>query len=555
MTKSKEPWILNPFKLLSVGWPHVKLADYQGEILTSLSGYCWRTQKRLNQGNKITVVPAANMMGKDFIASYAALWFFVSRTPCRVVTTSIDYDQLNGVLWGEIRRWLETCKIPLSIDNNHLHLRQLNPNGTRVGLSEMVGKTAQPNKKEGLLGRHIQRGPGGLPMALFIGDEASGLQDCHVQAAETWAHQMLFIGNCYPTTNFFYRYSKAGDQDDPTIDYAKNPNAAKAVKIIRIKAEQSPNVRLGMKQKELGQEPTGLLPNGEPIIPGCMTYSEYMYRRTSPEWTEERQTIGLDAEFYEGNQIKLYPPDWIALAIEAAATLDLTNPPRRAKAMGVDPAEGGDDTVWTIVDQLGILHQTSMKTHDTYTIYEKSIALGAEYGLAPDRWFFDAGGGGKQIVQLLNRKGYAANYVPFGSTPWSPEIDERGNPIVDPKTVYKNRRAQMMGEVRQVISPYETDLKQDRINGKLVEVPSVRDKNVFGIPGKYTQLIDQMRPIPLTRDDRDVLYVLPKSKPKQGFKGLTLTELLGRSPDHLDSLALAVHGMLNPVSTFRAVFA
>lgn len=537
--------LLNPFRLLKLGWPHIKLADYQADILASVSGIDYRTNERIHNGTKITVVPAANMMGKDFIASFIALWFYVSRSPARVVTTSIDYDQLNGVLWGEIRRWLETCKIPLGLHVNHLHLRQVNRDGSLVGLSEMVGKTAQPNKKEGLLGRHVARGPDGLPMALFIGDEASGLQDCHVQAAETWAHQMLFIGNCYPTTNFFYRYTKAGDQDDPTIDYKKTPNAAKAVKVIRIIAEQSPNVRLGMRENLLG------LPiSHTEVLPGCMSYAEYMFRRTSPEWTEERQAIGLDAQFYEGAQIKLFPPDWLAMSIEAAALLDLNGIYRRGKTLGCDPAEGSDDTVFTVSDDLGMIKQIEESTPDTSVIHERTIAIGEEFGIPPECWWFDAGGGGKQIVQLLNRKGYAANFVPFGGSPYSPERKD-GHTIIDPKTIYVNRRAQIYGEIREAINPHDYDIRVDKIDGRNVEIPIPKAKNVFGIPESATKLLAQMRPIPLTRDEKDRLFLLPKNSPKKNAE--TLTKLLGRSPDHLDSLGLSIHGKENPVDRVRVI--
>jgi len=67
----------NPVHFVKFLWPDVTLYDKQKEILHSL----W--------ANDETYVPAANMMGKDFIAAYAILAFFLTRQPCRIVTTSV----------------------------------------------------------------------------------------------------------------------------------------------------------------------------------------------------------------------------------------------------------------------------------------------------------------------------------------------------------------------------------------------------------------------------------------------------------------------------------
>src|SRR5215204_6203156 len=104
-------------------------------------------------------------------------------------------------------------------------------------------------------------------------------------------------------------------------------------KVIQIKAEHSPNVRLALAQRA-----DGLTPNGQNIVPGALSWRDYLKRRAT--WDEIRQCIGLDAEFYEGKEVLLFPPLWLNRAEEAARKL--RGQTRSPSAMGVDPAEGGD---------------------------------------------------------------------------------------------------------------------------------------------------------------------------------------------------------------------
>lgn len=156
------------------------------------------------------------MLGKDFVAGFIALTFFLTRSPCRIITTSVDHTQLEGVLWGEIRRYINECKYPLSADAggplliNHLHIRKQDTvTKTVCGISYLVGRVAA--KGEGFLGHHVAKTGDGIPRTLFIGDEASGLDDICYERADTWADRKLIIGNPYPCTNFFKRAVKGGD--------------------------------------------------------------------------------------------------------------------------------------------------------------------------------------------------------------------------------------------------------------------------------------------------------------------------------------------------------
>ncbi len=194
--------IQDPLKFAKFFWPDIEFYDKQREILYSV------------RDNDETVCVAGNMLGKDFIAGFIVLHFFLTRNPCRVVTTSVDNTQLEGVLWGEIRRFIQSSSVPLTCNRggplivNHLHLRKQYA-GKVCGLSYVLGRVAAQG--EGMLGHHVADVGDGIPRTLFVADEASGVDDISYERADTWANRKLIIGNPYQCSNFFYKGIKAGD--------------------------------------------------------------------------------------------------------------------------------------------------------------------------------------------------------------------------------------------------------------------------------------------------------------------------------------------------------
>lgn len=160
--------------------------------------------------NVETFVPAANMMGKDFVSSLVVLWFVLTRHPVRVVTTSVKDDHLR-VLWGEIGERVRTCKYKLEAKDggplvvNHREVKKV-IRGQRCPISYLIGMVSE--RGEGMAGHHARH-------TLLVGDEASGLDDTVYAQGCTWAKRRFFIGNCNPTENFFKKYVEAGDQTLP----------------------------------------------------------------------------------------------------------------------------------------------------------------------------------------------------------------------------------------------------------------------------------------------------------------------------------------------------
>lgn len=310
--------------------------------------------------------------------------------------------------------------------------------------------------------------------------------------------------------------------------------------MIRIRGEDSPNVAAALRR--LG---AGLDPGDEMLIPGVLPYADYRKRRDT--WDQVAQCIGLDAEFWEGAEVLLYPPAWLNLSQIRALELLLTGTPRRAQAMGCDPGEGGANTCWSVVDRLGLLEQLSMKTPDTSVIVGRTRALVQKWGLRPDMVAFDRGGGGKQIADTLRAQGLAVQTVAFGAPVEQHQArfrvshDDRRD-VQEQKYAYKNARGEMYGRLREMIDPGTG------------EPP-------FAIPAHYTELRAQLAPIPLLYDNEGRLVLPPKGRREgasqpgdtpRGPRVKTLIELIGRSPDEADSLVLALHALARRARRPRA---
>lgn len=296
-------------------------------------------------------------------------------------------------------------------------------------------------------------------------------------------------------------------------------------KIIKITALDSPNVRYGMAQKE-----AGLVPDNRIILPGVLSWGDYQKRLAT--WDISRQTVGLFAEFWEGADALLFPPAWIARAERIAE--ELKGRPRQAKAIGIDSAEGGDKTTMAVGDEFGLLELFSEKTPDTTAIPKRAIYLGRKWGVPPESWIFDRGGGGKQHADYLRDRGYNVQTIGFGEpvtpilkrgstmTPYGEKIEQK-----EQKYIYKNRRAELYGELSVVMDPsYEQG---------------------YGIPAEYFELTRQLSLIPKQMDQEGRLILPPKNKKSKESKEITLVQIIGHSPDEADAVTMMFHGITNKV--------
>lgn len=320
-------------------------------------------------------------------------------------------------------------------------------------------------------------------------------------------------------------------------------------KVIRITAEDSPNVKFAR-----WQERNGLPVTNEIIVPGVLPWDEYQKRRTM--WDPVRQSIGLDAQFWVGADLLLYPPQWLNLAEQVAKELE--GKFRKALSMGVDSGEGGANTCWAIGDEWGLIKLISMKTPDTSIIPKYTKMLIEEWKLPPERVLFDRGGGGKQWADLLKNDGYHVRTVAFGEA--ITQEPRRGMTSVEEKReqkaehyVYKNRRAQMYGEPRELLQPGIDGNHSDV--WKAIQVTAgnpARNTWSYGIPAEYSELRRQLSLMPYLLDGEGRMYLPPKNKKSPDSTEETLIDILGASPDEADAFVLMIHGLIHRARIMKA---
>jgi hypothetical protein len=489
----------DPREFKNVFWPDVAFYSKQLEIIESV------------RANDCTVVHAAMGMGKDFVAGFIALWFFLAHHPVRIVTTSVKEDHLR-ILWGEILRFIDTAAVPLKVDKGGpLIVKEKELRKTVDGLvckiSYVRGMVSK--KGEGMAGHHA-------PHTLFIGDEASGIDDATVDPVEGWAKKQLLFGNPNPCNNFFRRYCREGDLEEPD-------GSRYYRKVIHISAEHSPNVHRGQDQQARGYPPDNI-----EIVPGVVTYAQYQQRRRT--WDKVKQHIRLFGYFWEGADNLLFPPTWLDAAERYAAQLQTAPVERKAKAIGIDPAEGGDETAMAAVDELGLIELVSKKTPDTSLIPIEALAFMRKHEVPPERVLFDRGGGGKQHADALRARGYQVQTVGFGDslrlepTDRAVTSSERKEASED-RYVYRNRRAQMYGELSTRLRPDEDGNSR------------------FAIPAEYHELRSELAMMPRLLDNEGRTYMLPKHRKDANSNEKCLADLVGHSPDRSDALVLAVHAL------------
>lgn len=357
-------------------------------------------------------------------------------------------------------------------------------------------------------------------------------------------------------------------------------------RVLKIRAQDSPNVRRGLILKARHPDwSLDKLDEQSRIVAGVLGYAEYVQRRAT--WDKVRQSVGLDAEFWEGAELLLFPPDWLTRAAQAEFIARCHRSP--TEAIGIDPAEGGDKTSMAAINRWGLKELVSRKTPNTADITGEAIAFVRKHQVPWSRVIFDRGGGGKQHADRLIEQGHrGVRTVAFGE---SPQIElkrglhmlEHRKDVKEDAYVYVNLRAQMYHELSQLCDPagwtsgfpevmasieglgqIDQEAPQQPLPGETEEEFIRRRARLAGMKIKvnagfampdqdepYAELRRQLAVMPKMTDKEGRYWMLPKqldtgkqvSSAKDRVK--TLVEIIGHSPDEADSVVLACHAMLH----------
>jgi hypothetical protein len=348
------------------------------------------------------------------------------------------------------------------------------------------------------------------------------------------------------------------------------------------------------------QRRKGLPVTDEILLPGVLTWEEYQHRRAT--WDAVRQCIGLDAEFWLGAELLLFPPDWLTASEQWANELIASGVQRIAKAIGIDPAEGGDKTSMCAIDELGIIELVSRKTPNTDDVPREAVAFMRKHGVSAENVCFDRGGGGKQHADRLRASGFSVRTVGFGEAPMldlrrggKHPFDQRKE-FVDERLAYATRRVEMYWETSALVDITRTTVtgggtpvtspQADRNAGSalfkrstsalgakynpsncLQQVLSGQGRISFAIPSSFTSVRCEKHGTGCLRAQLAVMpkqykegkcVMPPKDRPshlkRTSQAERTLVEMIGHSPDESDSLVLAVHAFLHkPIRTTAGV--
>lgn len=542
------PNTLDPVAFARIVWPTAELYAKEQDMVWSL------------RDAVETDVYSCNKAGKDFTAgllcvmAFVAPWLFfpwayVRQVAAegkgharRILTTSIAGEHLR-VLWAEIGWFLTNATVPmLTQDGGPLYLTDMelrfaDQMHLKKPPSYMVGMVC--DKPEKLAGHHA-------PYTFGFGDEASGLENYVNDQFQGWAKRRFYWGNPNRCENWWRKNRKAGDFKNPSPAPTDPPWYRK---IVIIRATDIPTVAAGERGETLAKP-----------IPGVLTHAEYKERCAT--WDPIRQCVGLRAEFYEGAELKLTPEPWLAAA--AAFARERPSPgPHLRRWMGVDPAEGGDDSAWVVIDRWGVLHVVRLKTADTNVVYGKTLELMRRFNVPAEDVAFDRGGG-KEHADRLRAAGHAVRTVDFGTIKVEPKRGIRIFPEkkenVEVKGEFPNRRSELYWNVRMLLErplaaeEAHTPEVAEAVAG-LAGNPSLRPpkKDRFATPLPLCdELHRQLGVVPLDYDELGRFKLIPKQDPKDADQPpgqenpKTFRYLLGGgSPDVADAFALAVHAMQN----------
>ena len=127
------------------------------------------------------------------------LWYFMTRSPVKVVVTAPTSSQLYDALFAELKRWINAMPLPLQ---GLLTVKQerieFNAAPTEMFISARTSRAEQPEALQGIHSENV----------MLVADEASGIPEQVFEAAagSMSGHKAvtLLLGNPVRSSGFFY---------------------------------------------------------------------------------------------------------------------------------------------------------------------------------------------------------------------------------------------------------------------------------------------------------------------------------------------------------------
>lgn len=150
-------------------------------------------------GTRQIAIPSGHGVGKTAWAAWAAIWFVLTRYPCKVVLTAPSASTLEDGLLVEIKMWIErlpsALKKVLEVRSDRIVL------ASKPEMAFISARTARADKPEALQGVHQD-------YVLLIVDEAAGVPDPVFEASSGSmsgpARYMVLLGNPTRADGYFH---------------------------------------------------------------------------------------------------------------------------------------------------------------------------------------------------------------------------------------------------------------------------------------------------------------------------------------------------------------
>jgi hypothetical protein len=151
------------------------------------------------RGDRRVSVRSGHGVGKSTASSWAMLWFFMTRSPVKVVVTAPTSAQLFDALFAELKRWVNELPKPLQAMVTVKQDRIVfNAAPDEMFISARTSRAEQPEALQGIHSDHV----------MLVADEASGVPEAVFEAASGsmsgHAAVTLLLGNPTRSSGFFY---------------------------------------------------------------------------------------------------------------------------------------------------------------------------------------------------------------------------------------------------------------------------------------------------------------------------------------------------------------
>ncbi|MDJ0591279.1 MAG: hypothetical protein QNJ72_14990 [Pleurocapsa sp. MO_226.B13] len=375
--------------------------------------------------NQTTNVQASHGVGKSFLmANY--IIFFVFAVEGMAVSTAPTFNQVNDILWKEVRRIYDRNKHKLGGRRTELSIKKTTKDGKIV---TGFGKTSKDNSSASFQGLHEE-------YMLLVQDEADGISPTIDEAFESCLtgskNRGVRIGNPLNVSSAFAKNCKINSLkinawNHPNVAWAYSEVVAQNGKTIhRLKPEIADRIL----KPEADRKDDPVLPQDEwdedlprDVIPGAVSIAwiekvRIKYGEFSSYWMSR-----VEAEFPGDDVDGIVPLSWLN---EARDRYD-ENPDywdklaRRDKwRIGVDVSDGGDRhaiAVWRGRVLYSVKYiQPKDDRQDTITLASEHVApliksLGGMHGVGVDNTGVGAG-----TLGWLRSQGYFAVGCKFGES-------------------------------------------------------------------------------------------------------------------------------------------